>query len=210
MALTCPTPPVVFAGLSLALEEVRGSLHADVRPPVKAGDLDELGPGSTVAIIDGELDAVALIPSDEIRRALARGIAVHGAASVGAMRAAEPAADGMQGIGWVYGAFLSGRIRDSDEIAVLYDPVGLHPLSVPLVSIRYRLEHLVAYGEISPAMAHEALIAARALPPEERTPETTDRQLSDIVGMGWLQSAAIRDNKARDARRLLRTFSTGE
>ena len=53
-------------------------------------------------------------------------------------------------------------------------------------------------------MAHEAMIAARALPPEERTPDTTDRQLSDIVGMGWLQSAAIRDIKARDARRLLR------
>src|SRR5688500_4258860 len=107
MALTYPTPPVVVAGLSLTLEEVRCCLHADVRPPVKAGDLDGLGPGSTVAIIDGELDAVALIPNDEIRRALARGIEVHGAASVGAMRAAELAADGMQGIGWVYGAFLS-------------------------------------------------------------------------------------------------------
>jgi hypothetical protein len=90
----CPTVPVVFAGLSLALAEVRDSLRADVRPPVTAGDLDGLEPGSTVAIIDRELDPASLLSGEEISRALARGIAVHGAASVGA-RGARHARNGL-------------------------------------------------------------------------------------------------------------------
>jgi hypothetical protein len=115
----------------------------------------------------------------------------------------------MLGMGSVYEAFRSGRIVGSDDIAVLYDPVELRPLTVPLVSIRYRLERLVALGEMSTATAREALIAAHALPLAGRAPETIDRDLISIVGSGWLVSASFPDIKARDARRLVRSLDAG-
>jgi len=52
-----PTP-VVFTGLSLSQEEARTLLAAEVRPPVKRGDLDQLSDGTVAAIIDGELGGV--------------------------------------------------------------------------------------------------------------------------------------------------------
>jgi hypothetical protein len=84
-----PMVPVVFAGLSLALAEVRGSLHADVYAPVAAGDLGGLEPRATVAIIDGSLRSRHLLSKEEISRALPRGIAVDGVGSVGALCALE-------------------------------------------------------------------------------------------------------------------------
>ena len=38
--------PVVFTGLSLSQEEARTLLAAEVRPPVKRGDLDQLSDGA--------------------------------------------------------------------------------------------------------------------------------------------------------------------
>jgi hypothetical protein len=112
-------------------------------------------------------------------------------------------------MGWVYEAFRSGRIDGPDETAVPYDPVEIRPLTVPLVSIRYRLERLDALGEISIATAHTALIMARELPLTKRAPETIDRNLMSIVEPGWLASASLPDIKARDVRRLLRSSGVG-
>ena len=114
--------PVVFTGLSLSQEEARTLLAAEVRPPVKRGDLDQLSDGTVAAIIDGELSGDSAVPIDEIRRALRRGVKISGAASVGALRAYEAREEGMVGLGWVYRAYCTGRISGIDEIAVIYDP----------------------------------------------------------------------------------------
>jgi hypothetical protein len=60
--------PIVFTVLTLSPEEVRTFLAAEVGPPVKRGDLEQLSEGAIVAIIDGELNEESAISIDEIRR----------------------------------------------------------------------------------------------------------------------------------------------
>ena len=61
----------------------------------------------------------------EILWAMAQGIHVFGAASIGALRAAELDAFGMRGIGRIYEAFRDGVLEDDDEVAVLHGPEEL-------------------------------------------------------------------------------------
>ena len=162
-----------------------------------------------MAIVDGALNPDAMLPPEEIRRALARGVQVHGAASVGAWRAAELAGTGMRGSGWVYEAYRLGRISGPDEISVLYDPGTLDRLTIPLVSIRYDLESLAARGAIPESAAQEAMAAVKAVPLVERDARTLAARLSGLIGSVWLGATlgAIgrrgHDIKAADARRLL-------
>jgi len=202
--------PVVFAGISLPHSEVARLLSADIRPPVRRGDLDALRDRRVVAIIDGELDKAAVLPVDEIRRAIARGFDVWGAASVGALRAAELRQSGMQGAGWVYEAFCAGRIAGADEIAVIYDAYSLRPLTIPLVSIRFCLEVLVTTGKFESDEVETAMTALKRLTVEQRDRRTVLLQLADTFGQRRLkthlkmragQSTSI---KGRDARDLLR------
>jgi hypothetical protein len=203
--------PVVFTGISLSLVEARGLLPADIRPPAKLGDLDQLGCEGVVAIIDGELDSNTMLPTDEIRRAIARGLDVRGASSVGAFRAAELQQSGMAGAGWVYDAFLKRRIAGTDEIAVAYDPHSYRPLTIPLVNVRFCLDGLVS-GSITSAEASNAMAALKRIKLEQRDRRTVLLRLADIFGKPRLKAAlkavpaADTDIKARDARNLLRTL----
>src|SRR5262249_50627227 len=52
----------------------------------------------------------------EILWAMTQGVPVYGAASMGALRAAELAAFGMRGIGWIFEQFHSGAMVDDDEV----------------------------------------------------------------------------------------------
>lgn len=206
--------PVVFAGITLSHAEIRATLGtAEVRPPVRWGDLDQLADGSIVAIIDGELNGSALLPADEIRRAIARGFDVRGASSVGALRAAELRDEGMAGIGWVYQAFCAGRIRGTNEIAVVYEPCSYRPLTIPLVSVRFCLDGLVGCGGITADEAEDAMMALRNITIEERDRRTVLLQLAEIVGRRRMSALLARirgqlvDIKAADARLLLRGLS---
>ena len=58
-----------------------------------------------IAIIDGYFERMAAVWHKEILVALEKGIAVWGAASMGALRAAELAPFGMVGVGAIYQAF---------------------------------------------------------------------------------------------------------
>jgi len=132
-------------------------LAAEVRPPVKRGDLDQLSGGTVAAIIDGELSGDSAVPIDEIRRALRRGVKISGAASVGALRAYEAREEGMVGLGWVYRAYCAGRISGIDEIAVIYDPASYRSLTIPLVHVRLCLDHLTNRCGISAEEADRAM-----------------------------------------------------
>jgi hypothetical protein len=46
--------PVVFLGPSLPRPVAEAILEADYRPPVRRGDLDDVGQARTVLLIDGE------------------------------------------------------------------------------------------------------------------------------------------------------------
>jgi hypothetical protein len=123
--------PVLFTGLSLSLREARAFVQAEVCPPVRSGDLDRLSDGRTAAIIDGVLEPDIVLSLGEIRRALQRGVNTQGAASLGALRASEAHRDGMEGSGWVFQEYLSGRINGTDEISVVYDPLSHRALTIP-------------------------------------------------------------------------------
>ena len=206
--------PVVFAGITLSHAETRTALGtAEVHPPIRRGDLDGLKDGSIVAIIDGELNDSVPLPANEIRRAIARGCDVRGASSVGALRAAELRYEGMAGIGWVYEAFCTGRIRDTDEIAVVYEPYSYRPLTIPLVNVRFCLGGLVSSGDITADEAEDAMVALQHITLEERDRQTVLSRLARIIGSRRMSVVLERirgerfDVKARDARLLLRSLS---
>lgn len=209
-----PTP-VVFTGLSLSQEQARTLLAAEVRPPVKRGDLDQLSDGTVAAIIDGELGADSAVPIDEVRRALRRGVKISGAASVGALRAYEAREDGMVGLGWVYRAYCSGRIWGIDEIAVIYDPDSYRSLTIPLVNVRFCLERLTTRRGISAEEADHAMASLKQLSIGKRDRRSIVRHLAGLLGrervrkMSKLVRPAEDDVKKSDAYELLRILARG-
>ncbi|MFG2439695.1 TfuA-like protein [Streptomyces sp. NPDC048508] len=91
-----------------------------VCPPARHGDLiaDALRDGDTVVLIDGVYHQAPALRHKEILAAMGRGVRVIGAASIGALRAAELAPFGMLGVGAVYTAYAQGKITGDDEVAV--------------------------------------------------------------------------------------------
>lgn len=205
--------PVVFAGISISHARVRNLLQADIRPPIRRGDLDQLcGVTTTVIIIDGELDQNAVLLADEIERAITRGLDLRGTSSLGALRAAELRHRRMTGSGWVYRAFCTGWLTGTEEIAVLYNRQSFCPLTMPLVTVRFWLKKFVRTRVITVSEAEVVMTAVKALRLTERTtqavlmrlaespiPEKMRDQMKEITGPYY-------DIKARDARHLLRTL----
>src|SRR4029434_6356953 len=77
-----------------------------------------------IAIIDGTFESRAAIWHKEILLALARGVSVFGASSMGALRGAELAVCGMIGVGRIFEAYRDGLYTDDDEVAVLHSAAG--------------------------------------------------------------------------------------
>lgn len=76
---------------------------------------------------------------------------MYGAASMGALRAAELDSFGMMGHGQVYEAYASGSLEDDDEVAVVHSMAefGFRPLSDAMVNIRHTLAEAARAGVIS-------------------------------------------------------------
>ncbi len=108
-----------------------------------------------VGIVDGYFGNVPSVWHKEILYALAEGVEVVGAASMGALRAPELSAYGMVGVGRIYRLYRSGRFTDDDEFAVIHAPhfLEFRPLSHAMVNIRYTLRRLSRLGGVDPAMA---------------------------------------------------------
>lgn len=203
-----PMKPLVFVGPSLSHRECLQLLHADLLPPVRRGDLNSLAPGRVVAIIDGELPPDDLLPDSELSDALDRRVALYGAASVGAWRAATFSAQGMYGIGWVYDQYVAGTLTSFDEIAAIYDPLSLQNLSVPLVNVRFWLRGLMAESRVTPDDVRTALEELRHLPVVDRDILAIKKRLRDVLHQNSVQKEldtviAFPDIKRNDAKRLL-------
>ena len=105
-----PGEIVVFLGPSLSADEARRTLRARYLSPVRCGDVlrvRRLKPRA-IAIVDGLFESVASVWHKEILLALEDGIAVYGATSMGALRAAELEPFGMIGIGTIFEAYRDG------------------------------------------------------------------------------------------------------
>jgi TfuA protein len=210
--MNCDSLPVVFAGISLSRTKIRKVIAADVRDPVMQGDLDKLSDRRVVAIIDGELTPGSILPLDEVRRSLDRGMTIVGAASLGALRAYEMREEGMKGYGWVYEAYCANRISGTDEIAVAYQPYWNQPLTVPLVNVRFCLDRLVRQTKISVTEAANVMGALKAIEIEDRDWQNVLRRLVEMFGRTRVQAALASggargsDVKRLDAYRLIRNL----
>ena len=159
---------VVFLGPTLPLDEAAERLAADYRPPACHGDLflaAREGP-IAIALVDGAFDAVPSVWHKEILWALDRGVAVYGASSMGALRAAELAAFGMTGVGEIYRAFAAGTLEDDDEVAVAHGGPddGWRPLSDAMVDVRATLRRAVDLGVVDEAVAGQVAARVKATP----------------------------------------------
>ena len=164
---------LVFAGPSLPEADRAGIAAAEWRSPAQAGDLLalDLRPGLTICLIDGYFDHRPAVRHKEILLALAKGARVVGASSMGALRAAEMGAFGMEGVGAIFRAFAGGRIVGDDEVALVHGPAewDWKPLSLPLVEVRATLCRLLRLGRIAAAEARPVLEAARRTHYSERS-----------------------------------------
>ncbi len=217
-----PGKLLVFVGPTLSAEEAqRLAPGAEIRPPVAVGELLTLArskhrPGC-VAIIDGYFERMAAVWHKEILFSLERGIAVYGAASMGALRAAELAPWGMVGAGEIYRAFASGELSADDEVAVahLRAEHDHRPISDALVNLRDGLRRAATAGAVPKKMAGLLLAAAARRHYRERSWRNT---LEDGAALGLTTPARDKlatwlarnrpDLKAADARLLLTQLAT--
>jgi hypothetical protein len=137
-------PPVVFLGPTLPQPEAAALLPACFRPPARRGDIYRaLAEGfTTIVLIDGEFHGAPSVWQREIVDAVNEGAVVHGASSMGAIRAAELHSFGMIGHGRIFEWYRDGVIDADDEVALAYGPpeFGYRAMSEPLVNIRATLE----------------------------------------------------------------------
>ena len=173
----------VFAGPSVPRPvRERYAVRMTLLPPVAAGDLPRLRAtaGDTVAIIDGYFQRRASVRHKEILDLLASGIPVHGAASMGALRAAELAPFGMTGHGRIFTDYHHGTITADDEVALVHgtEDEDYHLYTEALVNVRYALADAVGRRAIPRAVADQVLTAAGKTPFTERTRGS----LQDVAG----------------------------
>jgi hypothetical protein len=215
---------IVFSGPTIAPAKVReelralsrGELECDARPPAAKGDVLDaaLEEPNVIALIDGYFDGVPSVWHKEIVWAMSRGIHVFGAASMGALRAAELSAFGMQGIGQIFNAYQSGIITDDDEVAVAHadESSSFRRSSDALVNIRATLAAARDAGIIDRVESDGLFRAGKSLPYWERNYASLLRRSEaalsassrDKLGL-WLERGRI-DQKLDDALLLLATL----
>jgi hypothetical protein len=165
---------VIFAGPSLPPNaRLACGLDIDWRPPVRQGELYRaaLGRPAVIGVIDGYFEVTPTVWHKEILWAMTQGIHVFGAASIGALRAAELDVFGMKGIGRIYEDYRDGVLEDDDEVAVLHGPAefGYPPLTEAMVNIRATLAAAINASTVSAALATELTAIAKSLFYKERT-----------------------------------------
>ena len=99
----------------------------------------------------------------EVLRALEMGVAVVGASSMGALRAAELARFGMEGVGEIFRLYRDGVLISDDEVALIFDPISYAPLSEPLVNVRENVRAARERGAIDAVSAEKILAAGSSL-----------------------------------------------
>jgi hypothetical protein len=156
---------VVFVGPSLPSAVPRAAMSESVRPPAQQGDVWKCvrEGAERILLLDGYFEAVPAVLHRELLFALDRGVEVHGAASLGAIRAAELHRYGMIGHGIIFERYLTGELQSDDEVALAHGPpaLGYPPLSAPLVNIRETIGMAVKAGKITQADADLLISIAR-------------------------------------------------
>ncbi|NUK27787.1 TfuA-like protein [Streptomyces lunaelactis] len=163
----------VFVGPTLPRSEPQlATPGVRVWPPVRHGDLFEttIRDGDTAVILDGVYHQAPALRHKEILAVMGRGVRVIGAASIGALRAAELAPFGMLGVGSIYTAYVSGEIDGDDEVAVGQAPDSeFGALTWPVVNLRHVLQLAVSAGVLDGERAAALLAGLCAVYYPQRT-----------------------------------------
>ena len=206
---------VIFAGPSLPPKDRPVEPALDWRPPASQGDVYKaaLERPTVIGIIDGYFEITPSVWHKEILWAMAQGIHVFGAASIGALRAAELDQFGMRGIGQVYDDLRSGALTDDDEVAVLHGPaeLGYPAVTEAMVDIRATLTAAVDGSILSAPFARRLVTLAKSLFYKDRTylalfaaaAGSDDVELDGFAA--WLPSGRV-EQKRRDALELVATI----
>lgn len=164
---------IVFSGPSLPPSAIRPAPGLEWRPPLKQGDLYRaaLDQPDTICVIDGYFETTPTVWHQEILFALEKGIEVYGAASTGALRAAELDGYGMKGVGRIYEWYRDGILEDDDEVALLHAPPELDfiPLTEAMVNVRASVGQMITTGRISARDGRLLIDAAKAIFYKDRT-----------------------------------------
>lgn len=208
---------IVFTGPSLPPEQAGEHLAATFLPPAAVGDIyraARTGPRA-IGLIDGFFERVPSVWHKEVLFAMNEGVVVFGAASMGALRAAELAQFGMHGVGKIFEAYRSGALEDDDEVAVIHGPAefGYPCLSEAMVNIRCTLARAVACGVISQGTGTKLERAAKQLHYRDRnfgvlirSAHDEDVAPSDLRAFAeWLPTGRV-DQKRDDAIAMLRAM----
>ena len=221
--MTVASDIVVFLGPTLDVQSARLELDAIYLPPAEQGSLikavREHRP-KVLVLIDGLFARVPAVRHKEILWAMDARVKVVGAASMGALRAAELSDYGMIGCGFIYRWYRRTPLTDDDEVAVGMSPVELggRPMTEALINMRLSLRRAERMG-IIPRRVSDALIElARGMHFLGRTyPELLEHARATLgvqdhaileTLAGWLAVNAV-DQKRADAILALRAAKTG-
>lgn len=212
---------IVFLGPTLPVADARRVMEADYRPPVAQGDVLRAvtEQPAAIVIIDGYFANMPSVWHKEILFALHKGIPVLGAASMGALRAAEMYSFGMIGIGAIFDAYRDGRLEDDDEVAIIHGPaeIGYPMLSEAMVNIRRTLSDAFSAGIVTAYQRQQLQRIAKDLPYRERNygrilreAEEEGLEATELVRFrAWIAAGGRVDQKRLDALALLSHIREG-
>lgn len=211
---------IVYCGPTLQYDEATQLLPgASIRGPAAFGDIYQAYREGyrRLVIIDGYFDQRAAVWHKEILYVLWQGCEVHGAASMGALRAVELARYGMKGHGQIFNAYLAGMLESDDEVVVAHesDASGYRATSVALINLRATLGAASQQGIISAEQATllsdkvEALFyTERNYPALLSTGQAAGISPEVLTNLAQFIALHAVDQKQRDARTLLTRLST--
>ncbi|NEJ74844.1 antibiotic resistance protein [Rhizobium phaseoli] len=197
---------IIFAGPSLPDAALLAGEAIRVLPPAVQGDvLAQVEQGANViGLIDGGFEYAAPVWHKEILHALSLGVAVLGAASMGALRAAECHPFGMIGIGRIFEDYRSGRLVDDAAVALIHAPSALSskPLTIPLVNVSATLDAMEDRGLLAAGLRQKLEDAASAIFFKKRTWRAIVEQCADMAEPGRPQLLAALVSNSVDQKRI--------
>lgn len=208
---------VVFLGPTLPLATARKTLRARYLPPARQGDVFRVLPSrpKVIVLIDGVFEAVPSVWHHELRAALASGVHVIGASSMGALRAAELHGEGLLPVGRIAGDYVSGARTDDADVVLLHGDADskYQALTVPLVNVEATLAEAVRRRVLTRREASAFVERARGVFYKQRTwralvhatPKWSEARRAEVLA--WLRSNVV-DQKARDAVQALQAAAT--
>jgi hypothetical protein len=201
-------PPIIFLGPSVPLSAAKDICDAIYLPPAAQGSVisavQRYEPRALL-IIDGTFQSAPAVRHKEILWAMARGVRVFGAASMGALRAAELHGHGMIGIGLIYRWYRRHAFAPDDAVAVLHMPeeLGSAAMTLALVDLVQTVKRAERLGVIDNVQRRHLETAARRLNYRERTLANVMREAGTAADYAMLERHIV-EQKRDDAVRALR------